>query len=163
MHVVLKQNGCIENCVCMCIIYNRGFSSLINQDARNDPRVLLRECSFLGRDCLDSLTEINTVSGVCFTFNGPSTQPGRTVSGSGPRQGLQLELNNGEQYFSLRSNYGFSVIIHNRDEPPRPESEGVVVGLNSVLYIGMREVVSTDKTRFHSEVECTRQTDYSEA
>ena len=78
-------------------------------------------------------------------------------------QGLRLQLSNGEQYFSLGNNYGFTVVVHNRDKPPRPESEGVVVGMNSALYVGMREVTSVDKTRFFSGQECRRESDYSDS
>ena len=78
-------------------------------------------------------------------------------------QGLRLQLSNGAQYFSLGNNYGFTVVVHNRDEPPRPESERVVVGMNSALYVGMREVTSVDKTRFFSGQECRRESDYSDS
>ena len=65
--------------------YKEGFSTLITDYARNDPSKLILECSFLGQDCLIDLRPINTVSGVCFTFNGPNSGPIRKVSGTGPR------------------------------------------------------------------------------
>lgn len=158
-------DGCnsIANEIVQQTNYQDGFSTLITDVARNDPSKLILQCSFLGQDCLQDLRPINTVSGVCFTFNGPNSGPVRKVSGTGARQGLRLQLLNGDQYFSLANNYGFSVVVHNRDDPPRPESEGVVVGTNSVLYVGMREVTSVDKTKFYSGQECIRESDYSDS
>ena len=143
--------------------YDRGFGTLINSDARNDPLQLVSDCTFFGENCMDSLTEIDTISGVCFTFNGPSSETARRAIGTGVRHGLRLQLQTGDQFFSFQSNLGFNVIVHNRDEPPRPESEGVVVGLNSALYVGMREVRSTDRTRFFSGIQCRRETGYDDA
>ena len=120
--------------------YDRGFGNLIINDARNDPRQLVIKCSFFGENCIDSLVEIDTISGVCFTFNGATTTTPRKSTGTGVRNGLRLQLENGDQFFSLGLNSGYNVIVHNRDEPPRPESEGVVTGLNSALYVGMREI-----------------------
>ena len=144
------------------ITYEYGISKLIAIDAANDPFELIHTCNFLGEDCTkdNSMDIIQTLNGVCLIFNGPNSGPARRVSGTGPRQGLRLEIFMGDQFFSFGRNYGFSVIVHNRDEPPRPESEGVVVGYNDVLYINMREVVSEDQTNFYSGMDCTRRTDY---
>ena len=134
--------------------YQGGFSSLLTDLARNNPTDLVIKCSFQGENCKDDLVPINTISGECFTFNGPSSNPPQKVQGTGVRQGLRIELVNGNQQFSLNNNYGYNVIVHNRDEPPRPESEGVVVGQTSNLYVGMRQVTSNDKTRYYSEKNC---------
>ena len=143
--------------------YDNGFGTLIIRDARNDPRRLVTECSFFGENCIDSLVEIDTISGVCFTFNGATTTAPRKSIGTGIRNGLRLQLENGDQFFSLESNVGYNVIVHNRDEPPRPESEGVVIGLNSALYVGMREIRSSDNTQFFSGIQCRSDTNYDEA
>ena len=141
--------------------YRGGFSSLITETARNDPLDLVLRCSFQGRNCKEELVPINTISGACFIFNGPSSDQPHTVQGTGVRQGLRIELKNGNQLFSLNNNYGYNVIVHNRDDPPRPESEGIVVGQTFNLYVGMKQVTSVDKTRFYSGQECAEDAEFS--
>ena len=46
---------------------------------RNDPTVLIRKCTFVGENCINDFEPVSTVGGVCYTFNGPSTQSARTV------------------------------------------------------------------------------------
>ena len=75
------------------------------------------------------------------------------------RQGLRLQLTPGDQEFSLGRDSGFRIVIHNPDELPRPESDGIVVGLNSTVYIGMRQVNSIDETQFSSGTSCKKDTD----
>jgi hypothetical protein len=112
--------------------------------AYNDLAVLLLNCSYAGEKCtVKDFEPINTVGGRCFTFNRP--QPPRVAHGTGIRQGLRLRLSPEQQEFSLNRDSGFRIVIHNPDELPRPESEGVVVGLASTVYIGMRQVTSIDE------------------
>ena len=93
-------------------------------------------------------------------FNGPNkTAKPHKVQGTGVLNGLKLQIRNGDQVFTLNSNYGFNVIVHNRDEPPRPESEGVVVGLGNSLNVGMQQVTSADKTQFYSAQDCVTNSD----
>ena len=120
---------------------------------RNDPTVLIRKCTFVGENCINDFEPVSTVGGVCYTFNGPSTQSTRAVQGTGIRHGLQVQLSPDDQVFSLFQDFGFRVIIHNRDEFPLGQ-EGIAVGLNSTAYIAMRQVVSVDKTRFSSGHQC---------
>ncbi len=107
---------------------NISFGNLVSDTARNDPGKLIVACSFQGENCINDLETIDTISGVCFTFNGPNTKTPRTVQGTGVRQGLRIQVLNGDQSFSLNNNHGYNVIVHNRDEPPRPESDGIIVG-----------------------------------
>lgn len=113
--------------------------------AHNDIAELLLNCSYAGKKCsVGDFEPIYTVGGLCFTFN--RRQPSRVARGTGIRQGLHLRLSQGYQEFSLYRDYGFRIVIHNPDELPRPESEGVVVGLDSTVYIGMRQVNSMDES-----------------
>ena len=131
-----------------------GWGDLINL-AQNDLSVLLGACTFAGKSCsVNDFEPVSTVGGLCYTFNGPKTIPTRIATGTGVRQGLRLQLSPDNQLFSLGLDHGFRVVIHNRDEPPRPEAEGVVVGLDSAIYIGMRQVNSDDKTLFSSGFKC---------
>ena len=128
--------------------YNANWGNLTDL-AKNQLATLLTSCRFVGRNCTaDDFTPVSTVGGVCYTFNGPSTVPQRTVRGTGIRKGLQVQLSPSDQLFTLTDDYGFRIVIHNPDELPRPESEGVAVALNSTTYIGMRQITSVDKTRF---------------
>ena len=124
--------------------------------ANNDLRVLLKECTYEGKKCgVEDFQPISTVAGRCYTFNKPtSNKPGRMAQGTGVRRGLRLQLSPEYQLFSLGSDHGFRVVIHNPDELPRPESEGIAVGLSSTVYIGMRQVDSVDKTKFSSGHQC---------
>lgn len=134
--------------------YNANWGNLTDL-AKNQLATLLTSCRFVGRNCTaDDFTPVSTVGGVCYTFNGPSTIPQRTVRGTGIRKGLQLQLSPSDQLFTLTDDYGFRIVIHNPDEPPRPESEGVAVALNSTTYIGMRQITSVDKTRFSEGFRC---------
>ena len=128
--------------------------------AKYDLSAIIESCEFVGQDCMDDFELVRTVAGVCYTFNGPSTQRPRSVNGTGIRQGLRLQLSQNNQHFSLRDDYGFRVVIHNPDELPIPESEGIAVGLNSSVYIGMRQVNSRDATIYSSGHQC-RGDDYN--
>ncbi|XP_064390516.1 acid-sensing ion channel 4-B-like [Halichondria panicea] len=140
--------------------FDIGFGNLILDVAKNDPIGLIEQCSFQGNNCTNDLEIVNTISGVCFTFNGlKKTAKPHKVQGTGVLNGLRLQIRNGDQEFSLNSNYGFNVIVHNRDEPPRPESEGVVVGLGSSLNVGMQQVTSAVKTQFYSGQDCVTNLD----
>ena len=123
--------------------------------ARNVLSTLIEECTFVGNECTaNDFEAIQTVGGVCYTFNGQSTQQTRTVKGVGVRRGLHLVLSAEFQLFSLNDDRGFRVVIHNPDELPRPESQGISVPLDHAVYIGMRQVNSEDKTLFSSGHRC---------
>ena len=128
--------------------------------ANNDLRVLLRNCTYEGEKCgVEDFQPISTIAGRCYTFNRPTVNnSGRKARGTGVRRGLQLQLSPEDQLFSLGSDHGFRVVIHNPDELPRPESEGIAVGLDSTVYIGMRQVDSVDKTKFSSGHDCRADT-----
>ena len=54
---------------------------------------MLRECSWRGSPCgVDNFTQVMTDSGVCYTFNGNTTDP-LQVSQAGSKNGLSLSLN----------------------------------------------------------------------
>ena len=122
--------------------------------AKNELTAILTSCRFVGEDCSNDFTPVSTVGGVCYTFNGPSASSPRTVRGTGIRKGLQLQLSPSDQLFTLTDDYGFRIVIHNPDEPPRPEAEGIAVALKSTTYIGMRQITSIDKTRFSDGFRC---------
>ena len=123
--------------------------------AQNELPTLLKTCTYGGKKCsIDNFEPVSTVAGRCYTFNGPRTKPPPVAQGTGVRQGLRLRLSPDDQLFSLGRDHGFRVVIHNPDELPSPESEGIAVGLNSTVYIGMRQVDSFDRTIFSSGHEC---------
>ena len=124
--------------------------------AQNNISALLMNCSFAGKKCsAEDFEPIHTIGGRCYTFNRVGS---RVVKDTGIRQGLHLLLSPYYQFFSLEGDIGFRVVIHNPDELPRPESEGIVVGLNSSVYIGMKRIISIDKTKFSSGFQCRKDT-----
>ena len=138
MHAV-NVNRNLQSCesVASKIVNDTGFNLNWGElllRARNDRSSLISHCTFAGEDCTNEFTPVNTVAGVCYTFNGPSTQPTRTVRGTGIRQGLRLRLSPHDQLFSETSDWGFRIVIHNPDDLPRPEADGIAVGLNSTTY-----------------------------
>ena len=142
---------------------NIGWGELTNL-ANNDLRVLLKECTYEGRKCgIEDFQPISTVAGRCYTFNRPTSNiPQRMAQGTGVRRGLRLQLSPEFQLFSLGNDHGFRVVVHNPDELPRPESEGIAVGLRSTVYIGMRQVDSVDKTKFSSGHQCRTDTTFNQ-
>ena len=123
--------------------------------ASNNFSALLKHCRYGGKSCdFGDFRPISTITGQCYTFNGPNSGPGRMAQGTGVRQGLQLRLSPDDQLFSLENDHGFRIVIHNQDELPRPESEGIAVGLNSSVYIGMRQVKSEARIQFSSSYQC---------
>ena len=165
MFAAVQDDSDIESCkqyansVMYKIGKNPGWGELINLTG-NDFSALLRNCMYVGKRCTsDDFKRIPTVGGLCYTFNGPLSEGKiRNASGTGVRRGLRLQLSPDEQVFSLGRDFGFRVVIHNPDEPPRPESDGIVVALNSTAYIGMRQVNSTDNTKFTSATRCFKNT-----
>ena len=114
---------------------------------------LIEECEFAGAVCSHTdFQPVRTVGGVCYSFN---LDGSHSVSGTGARQGLRLKLReDSNQYFSLGQDFGYRVVIHNPDEFPLAESDGISVALDSTAYIAMREVVSIDNTQFASGHDC---------
>ena len=128
--------------------YDVNYGELANLTKHN-LNVLLKDCRYVGGKCyVSDFKEIPTLGGVCFTYNADNSVKAK---GTGVRQGLRIQLENGNQLFSLGKDHGYRVIIHSPDEPPRPEAEGISVPLNKAVYIGLREVKSEVKTRFSGE------------
>ena len=124
-----------------------------------DLTTILLTCVYQGIKCsADNFTQVNTAGGRCYTFNIQNNGKKLIADGTGIRKGLRLQLlsnpvlpNDG---FSIFRDYGYRIIIHNPDEPPRPESDGIVVSLNSTTYIGMKQVISIDNTLISSATRC---------
>ena len=164
--VTLFDTTDIDDCKVIANNLARGTGSNISWGeltnlAKNDLRVLLKQCRYAGQTCVaNDFQSISTIAGHCYTFNKPSYyKPVLMAQGTGVRRGLQLQLSPEDQLFSLGRDHGFRVVIHNPDELPQPESEGVAVGLNSTVYIGLRQVNSVDKTMFSSGHQCREGTD----
>ena len=66
---------------------------LLTTYAANDFSRLLLKCTYEGNDCsADDFEHINTVGGLCYTFNGPKRKHKRTARGTGIRKGLRLQF-----------------------------------------------------------------------
>ena len=163
----VRSNSNIPGCQSIAreLSDNTGFNGNFGEltaVTKNELTTLLLNCTFRGSQCsADDFEAISTIGGICYTFNGQSTQPIRTAQGTGVRQGLRLQLSPDDQLFSLGSDHGFRIVIHNPDEFPRTESEGITVPLQHTVYIGMRQVNSNDETKFSSGHQC-RGEDYTD-
>ena len=135
---------------------NTTWGEVVNSLAKNDLSAILTTCTYSGSSCSTSdFQPINTIGGTCYTFNKVGSV--RMATGSGIRRGLRLDLEEQAQPFSVTSDKGYRVIIHNRDELPRPESDGIAVGFKSSVYIGMRQVTSVDKTIYSKVNPCRKE------
>ena len=149
-----SQCGTIANRLATNTGEDVGWGELTNL-AKNDLKELLQQCTYEGRPCgVNDFQPLSTVAGLCYTFNKSNFK----AQGTGVRRGLRLQLSPQDQVFSLGRDQGFRVVVHNPDELPQPESEGIAVGLNSTVYIGMRQVTSVDNTKFSSGHECRADT-----
>ena len=138
--------------------YNISWAELTTIAGNNFSK-LLQMCSFGGKKCtIHDFTPINTVGGQCYTINGHPSEKKLVAQGTGIRKGLRLQLLWNPFFllsgFSIFRDYGYRIIIHNPDEPPRPESEGIVVSLDSNAHIGMRKIISIDRTEYSSATKC---------
>ena len=73
-----------------------------------------------------------------------------------------MRLSPHDQLFSETSDWGFRIVIHNPDDLPRPEADGIAVGLNSTTYIGMRKITSIDSSTFSSGLGCRSVENYDQ-
>ena len=156
----VQDNSNMVGCKSIANVLVRDIGNLswgqLTTSAENDLAALLLNCSYAGEKCsANDFRPINTVTGRCYTFNRPdASQQARTARGTGLRQGLRLQLTSEGQFFSQTNDHGYRIVIHNSDEVPIPESEGIVVGLQSTVYIGMNQVTSIDRTKFSSGHDC---------
>ena len=114
---------------------------------------MLVSCKFKGKNCSasDFFRFQSFYYGNCYRFNGGSNSSGNTVpvlkaTKSGPRYGLELEIDVGEpesaQYLSYRA--GIRVIVHNQsDTAIFPEEDGINVATGFYTDIAVTRTFST--------------------
>lgn len=153
--------GCVAaaNKLAMNSGYNFSIGEMFSSFGNNFSD-LLSSCSYNGEECtINDFTHTITLGGKCITFNGPESRKHYVAQGTGIRKGLQLQLLGSDLFsstFSINTDFGYRVIIHNPDEPPRPESEGIAVSLRSNAYIGMRQIKSDYDTQYSSGTLCQK-------
>ena len=140
--------------------FNGGWGNLTALTGNNISEILTTQevysrrndfCKFVGQDCgFHDFELTQTIGGLCYTFNGKA--PFRTVKGTGVMQGLRLVLNPHDEQHSASffADDGMKIVIHEPDEPPRPNAEGISVPPDKSVYIGMKEVRTIEDTRYSS-------------
>lgn len=136
--------------------FNGGWGNLTSMTGNNISQILPEEfanrnesCRFVGEVCsYQDFVRVPSVGGLCYTFNGKP--PFRSVSGTGVLQGLRLTLDprDDQHYSSFFSDSGMKVVVHEPDEPPRPDAEGIAIPVGISVYIAMRETRTVDRTRY---------------
>jgi hypothetical protein len=106
--------------------------------------------TYEGRNCgVEDFEPINTIAGRCMLHIQQANLQQASTYGTGNWSKTWIAASAITRISAL-----FPGKIHNPDELPRPGSEGIAVGLNSTVYIGMRQVDSVDKTQFSSRYQC---------
>ena len=112
----------------------------------------IHDCSFSHEtgviSCKDMFYPILTPAGICYTFNGikmsDTVIPNIT---SGMKYGLKLVLNiEEERYPAFEGRTGAQVIIHEKNDIPRPNLEGTSVPPGQNIDIGFTRAIKFDKT-----------------
>jgi hypothetical protein len=103
---------------------------------------------FASVDCMRELRVFMTDSNICYTFNGIRNGiPDTYFRSTGDRYGLQVELNI-DHLHSLSPN-GFSgvkVVVHDRNDIPRPGLFGIGVPPGSNAVISVKKQTEEDQT-----------------
>ncbi|KFM78078.1 Amiloride-sensitive sodium channel subunit alpha, partial [Stegodyphus mimosarum] len=103
---------------------------------------LIQKCSFNSLKCNESdfMFFQSMQYGNCYTFNkdSGSNTALRNVSKVGSDNGLELELDlNLNSYLDLTQSVGARVVIHNPDEDPNPEDDGINISPGFETHISM--------------------------
>ena len=115
---------------------------------------LIYDCTFRhdalseGISCKDQFYPILTPGGICYTFNGiRSEMTVPIIKSIGIRYGLKLVLNiEQETHPTFDGRTGVKVIIHERDDIPRPNLYGISVPPGQNIDIGVMRSFFIDRT-----------------
>ena len=105
--------------------------------------------------CKDYFYPVMTPAGICYTFNGiQSDNPAPNITTTGARYGLKLVLNIEQTTHPTFSGLtGAKVIVHERDDIPRPNLYGVSIPPGYNANIGVERIILVDKT---TQVDCRK-------
>lgn len=115
---------------------------------------LIYDCTFRddalgeGVSCKDQFYPVLTPGGICYTFNGIRSEMAVPVIRSiGIRYGLKLVLNiEQDTHPTFDGRTGVKVIIHERNDIPRPNLYGISVAPGQNVDIGITRSFFIDKT-----------------
>lgn len=112
----------------------------------------IHDCSFSHEagiiPCKDMFYPVLTPAGICYTFNdfkmSDTVIPNIT---SGMKYGLKLVLNiEEERYPAYEGKTGAQIIVHERNDIPRPNLEGISVPPGQNVNIGFTKAIKSDET-----------------
>ncbi|XP_077982540.1 acid-sensing ion channel 1B-like [Glandiceps talaboti] len=113
------------------------------EDLTQDVDDIIRRCSFGGTSCgPQHFTRIVTNYGICYQFNAESFGNRSKVSNAGQEYGLHLLLYaNENDYVGPRSEVGFRIMVHDRDEIPDVTGHGVSISPGTSTSIGLTKTM----------------------
>jgi acid-sensing ion channel 5 len=100
-------------------------------------------------DCKDDIVPVLTTTGLCYTFNGLKNGKvaDKYVQYIGARYGLKIILDIAQENSpSTVGNSGVKVVVHERDDVPRPTLYGIGVPPGRNALIGIKKKVDIDET-----------------
>ena len=103
--------------------------------------------------CEHELQPVLTSLGVCYTFNGiTSNKTNHYVTSVGAKYGLKMIFNASEtNHPSNEENLGVKIVVHERNDIARPNLYGFGIPWGESAYIGITKKINVDCT---SNVEC---------
>ena len=98
--------------------------------------------------CKKELQPVLTYLGICYTFNSITNgKPNVYVTATGAKYGLKMIFNISQiNHPSIEGNTGIKIVVHERDDVPRPNLYGFGVPPGRNAYIGIRKKIDIDHT-----------------
>ncbi|XP_066271236.1 acid-sensing ion channel 2-like [Branchiostoma lanceolatum] len=110
---------------------------------RNDMHV----CTWMGKTCTElDFTHSFSTYGNCYTFNADPVNPiNQTIAGSG--NGLSVMIDIKSHLYTENpllpggtADVGLKLLVHDQNEPPKMDTQGIAVAPGSHAYIAIRQI-----------------------
>ena len=98
--------------------------------------------------CEKELQTVLTSLGICYTFNSITNgKPNVYVTATGAKYGLKMIFNISQiNHPSIEGNTGIKIVVHERNDVPRPNLYGFGIPPGRNAYIGVRKKIDIDHT-----------------
>ena len=97
--------------------------------------------------CEEEIQPTLTTAGVCYTFNSfTNGQPDKFLTNTGVRHGLKMILSVDDEHSPPDGTSGIKVVIHDRNDIPRPSIYGIGVPTERSAFIGIKILSYIDET-----------------
>ena len=132
--------------------FNEGYQDMLLQRG-HDLLDLVVECTLMGVSCDRSDAVITpTPQGICYTFNSGVNRDVFKARTTGAVSGLSLtiDVERDDYFIAVNEDAGVKVSIHPQGVPPRPDEQGISVGIGHKAFIGIRKVITVDESSFRN-------------